>query len=421
MSTDELTLWWWGEDEAAGLGRWLERVCTGFEAAEPGVGIVRRLLRHDQVLPGFPAAARDGTAPNLHFIWNGIYLVENVWHGNLAALDELVPTAELSAIGGGRQSRFRGQTYRAGWYLIPVVWVANRDVLARAGIEALPSTWDEFLDVCRRVKDIGARALTVGDGEGDFSVWWLTHFLTQALDDPVELCRLVLGELDWREKQYCRHWSALAETRDAGFLDTDALRLSLWQGLNRFNEGESAFTLASGPMFGSCRKALSDAATVMLAPRAAESGMAGRPIIDTQGLGISAQSPRRELAASFLCFMHQEPWLRSLWEEVQLFPADLRWPGPGGAADADYARMWEWHAGGTSVAYIANLMPLELHYHLAAEIGQAVLAGRIGGREAGELARARSEAWVRDNPERADLYREWIADVVSGNGPSQWH
>ena len=406
MGRPSLEFWWWGEDEAPGLGAWLERACASFDPAE----VRLRLLRHDEVLPGFPAAAEAGRAPDLHFFWNGIYLVDNVWRGLVAPLDGLLEPAELEAIGGGPQSRAGGKTYRAAWYVIPVVWVANRDVLAAAGVERLPRSWDELLRACVRGRAAGFEPITAGDGEGDLSVWWLAHFLTQELDSAADAPRLVLGELDWRKERYCSHWLRLGEVLERGFLDAEALPLTLWAGLERFNEGRSAFTLASGPMLASCRRTLGEAATVLTAPVAGRGRLAGLPIVDTQGIGISSASARPDLAAAFLVHLHGEELRRRLWEDVGQLPADLRQPGPE-TEDADYLRMWEWYARGPSAPYVPNLMPLELHYRLAADIGQAVLAGRIDPSDAGEEARLRSREWAEADPERTAMYRSWALDV----------
>lgn len=412
--TDSLTFWWWGEDEAPGLGRWLESACTSFNR-ESGADVQLRLLRHDEVLPGFPAAAQAGTAPDLHFFWNGIYLVDHVLRGYVAPLDALLDPRELDAISGGPQSRVGGRTYRASWYVIPVVWVANEDVLERAGVNELPSTYGEFLDACERVKAVGLFPVTVGDGEGDFSVWWLTHLLTQELDEPADAVRLVLGDLDWREVRYRAHWERLAELQTAGFLDSGALPLTLWEGLERFNRGLSAFTLASGPMFASCRQALSDSATVLVAPVAGNGRLAGLPIVDTQGIGISSQSTQAELAAAFLVHVHDDRRRRSLWEDVRLFPADRRWNGPGLEADVDYQRMWDWYAKGPNAPYVPNLMPLELHYHLAAEVGQAVLGEEVDGAAAGDMAAERSQEWRASDSERTGSYRDWAFEAADSS------
>jgi raffinose/stachyose/melibiose transport system substrate-binding protein len=347
-----------------------------------------------------------GNGPDLHFFWNGIYLVDHVWRGYVRALDDLIEPAQLAAIGGGPQSTVDGRTYRVAWYVIPVVWVTNRDVLARAGGDALPRTHDEFLAACEQVQAAGLSPLAAGDGEGDFSIWWLTHFLAQELDEPADAVRLVLGELDWPS----RPWKLLADVREAGYLDTDVLPLTLWAGLDRFNAGTSAFTLASGPMFTGCRGALGDAVTVSVAPLAGEGKLAGLPILDTQGVGVASSSARPEAAAEFLCFLHDDERRQRLWEDVRLFPADRRWPGPD-AADADFARMWAWYTHGPRAPYVPNLMPLELHYELAA-ISQAVLAGKVDAAGAASAAAESARAWREADAERTARYVAWAMSAA---------
>jgi ABC-type glycerol-3-phosphate transport system substrate-binding protein len=400
-----LTFWWWGEDEAPGLGSWLERVVRGFEN-DRGVPVDLRLLRHDEVLPGFPAAVTAGRAPDLHFFWNGIYVIENAWAGRLAALDDLLDERELAAFGGGPQSMWRGKTYRAAWYVIPVCWVANRRVLEEAGVEDLPRTWLELVEACRRCRAAGFRPITAGDGEADFSVWWLTHFLTQCVEEPVDAVRLVFDSLDWRARPFRTAWELLEAARDSGMLDEEGLSLTLWEGLRRFNEGRSAFTLASGPMFSTCRRSLGDEATAFVAPSAETGPLAGLPIVDTQGVGVSASSADPRLAAELVARLHGAGERAALWRDVRLFPADRRWEGPADP-DRDYLRMWRWYADGASAPYLPNLLPLDLHYAVAAEIGQAVLAGRISGADAGAEARQRSHDWVAADTARAETYREW--------------
>jgi ABC-type glycerol-3-phosphate transport system substrate-binding protein len=299
--------------------------------------------------------------------------------------------------------------------VIPVVWVANCEVLSASGTHTLPETWPELVDACERARSAGFRPITAGDGEGDLSVWWVTHFLTQALDLPADAVRLVLGELDWREERFRAAWALLDLARRSGLLDEEALPLTLWDGLQRFNEGRSAFTLAYGPMLAGSRRVLGEAAVVFVAPRAGTGRLAGLPILDTQGIGISASSPAARLAASLLAHLHRPAHRKRLWDDVRLFPGDRRWPGPGATADPDYGRMWDWYAHGPSAPYVPNLMPLDLHYDLAAGIGQDVLAGRLDGDTAGEEAVRRSRAWVEGDPARTAVYREWALEAASAN------
>lgn len=349
--------------------------------------------------------ARNG--PDLHFFWNGIYLVDHVWRGYVRPLDDLIAPAELDAIGGGPQSTVDGKTFRVAWYVIPVVWVTNRNVLARAGVDAVPAAYNDFLAACAQVKAAGFSPLAAGDGEGDVSVWWTTHFLTQELDEPRDAVRLVLGERDWPS----RPWELLAEVRAAGYLAADVLPLTLWAGLERFNEGMSAFTLASGPMFNGCRRALGDAVTVSIAPVVGDGKLAGLPIMDTQGVGVASSSARPQEAAEFLRFLHDDERKQRLWEDVRLFPADRRWAGPA-TDDEDYVRMWAWYAQGPRAPYVPNLMPLELHFELAA-IGQAVLAGKLDGAAAAGAAAESARRWRETDAERTARYSAWAFAAAS--------
>lgn len=39
----------------------------------------------------------------------------------------------------------------------------NKDLFEQAGIEAEPATWEEFLDVCGKLKDAGITPMTMDD------------------------------------------------------------------------------------------------------------------------------------------------------------------------------------------------------------------------------------------------------------------
>lgn len=409
--TSTLTFWWWGEDEAPGLRRWLEQACAVFKRRH-GVTVDLTLLPHSDVLTRFPQASAAGVAPDLHFFWNGIYLVDFVWQGYVRSLDDLLRPEELEAFGGGPQSRVDGRTYRVGWYVIPVCWFANRRVLLRAGVPEIPRTWDAFVEACERVRRAGLTPLCVGDGEGDFSVWWLTHFLTQQLDHPSEAALLALGERDWRDERYSDPWLRLAEIRDRHFLDEEALQLTLWAGLERFNEGRSAFTLGSGPMFNSALRALAADVTVCTAPLLGQGRLAGLPIVDTQGIGISSSSRDPKLAASLLRMLHDEERSAALWSETRLFPADRRWTGPNDGAEPEFETMWRWYSTEASAPYVPNLLPLDLHFQVAAGIGQEVLAGTLDPRESGAEARRRALRWHESDPARSETYRRWVLEAA---------
>ena len=268
--------------------------------SDANVRVETRLLRHDTVIPSLPQAAADGSTPDLHFLWNGIYHIEHAWNGLLRPLEEFFPPHELASISGGPQSQFRSRTFRAAWYLIPVVWVANLDRLAEGGVDVLPETWAELTEICAQLTASGVTTIVAGDAEGDLSVWWLTHLLTQALDRAADVSSLALGERSWRESTYEAAWHELRRFVEAGWIDRPSVDLTLWEAFDRFSQGEGAFTLASGPMFVKCRRSLGASVRMMVCPRLLDGGLSSGPIIDSQGIGIPAHARSPHAGAALL-------------------------------------------------------------------------------------------------------------------------
>lgn len=415
--TAAVRLWWWGEDEAPGLATWVARRALMHEERHEEA-IETRLLRHDRVIPSLPAAAAAGNTPDLHFLWNGIYHIQHAWSGLIRPLDALLPTAEVRLLSGGPQSIFGGQTFRAAWYLIPVVWVANLEQLDRVGVDAPPSTWEELSDTCERLARAGVPAVVAGDGEGDLSVWWLTHVLTQALDRGADVALLALGERSWREAGHARAWLELRRFLEAGWLHQPTLGLTLWDAFARFSSGFGAFTLASGPMVAACRRQLGDAVRVFPAPRVDGGCLAGLPICDTQGFGIPAHASRPEAGAALLQTLLSIEAMDKLHTEIGLLPARPDWRGDH-ITDPEAARMWNWYRGGSTAPYVPNLLPLPLHFEVCAGVGQRVLAGDLDATEAGAEADRLCTAWREASPAAIPTFRAWVDEVALAE-PSEY-
>ena len=388
--SERVRLWWWGEDEAPGLASWVARAAQEHEVVA-GVTVETRLLRHDQVIPSLPAAAASGDTPDLHFLWNGIYHIEHAWNGLLLPLEDFFPPEQVAEMTGGSQSRFRGGTYRAAWYLIPVMWVVNRELLARAGIDAPPTLWDELIEACERLQAAKISPIVAGDGEGDLSVWWLTHLLTQTFDLGTDVAELALGKRSWSEPRYDRAWRELHRFTQAGWIDHSYLPLTLWEAFARFCQGEGAFTLASGPMFVECRRRLGDRVEMITAPRIDTGSLAGRPIVDSQGLGIPAHASAPSAGAGLLVALASPDAGRSLHDEVGLQTADAA-PEP-------------------TAPYVPNLLPLPLHFDVCAQVGQRIIAGKLAPSAAGAEADRGCGQWRSRNADQVPVYEEWIGDV----------
>ena len=134
-----LDMWWWGEQELPGLQKFLDSSIAAYKDAT-----VKAMLQDTAVvISQFQTAAAAGNPPDIQFLWNGIYHMESVWLGYLQPLNGLVSGDVIKASGATLLSNFGGKTYRLGWYPLPMIWIYNKDLYEKAGLdpEKVPQTW----------------------------------------------------------------------------------------------------------------------------------------------------------------------------------------------------------------------------------------------------------------------------------------
>ncbi|MEO3428731.1 ABC transporter substrate-binding protein [Pelagibius sp. CAU 1746] len=403
-----LDFWWWGEQELPGLQSFVQKAVASFDG-----GNVSPLLQDtNAVITQFQTAAAAKEAPDIQYFWNGIYHMESVWLGYARPVSGLVADAVVEASSPTVLSRYEGQTYRVGWYPIPMVWYYNKKVFEEAGLdpEAPPATWPEFLAACEAIRGIGKMPFGGGIQDGYFGEWYLAHALVQNLDSPAEALGLFTGGLDFREPRYHEHWTRLAELRDGGFVNPSISSLELYPGIDLIVAGE----VAMGPSIGT-RLPADSAATkggigVMTMPVYGKGAMAGKPILDVQGLGISAGSEHPELAARFLEHLHAPEQLALFWEETGWLPSNTNFDASV-IEDASVRDLWQRWGLSENIPHVANLTPGQFYEQAMVPIAQRILAGEIGGEEAGEIAAGVVKEWRAFNPDLLESYETWAKDL----------
>ena len=83
-----IKMWWWGQQEAVGIQSWMDDTVKNFKA-QTGSSVSPTLMDTAQVIPQFTKAASAGAVPDVQFLFNGIYHMENVWLNYLKPLEGL--------------------------------------------------------------------------------------------------------------------------------------------------------------------------------------------------------------------------------------------------------------------------------------------------------------------------------------------
>ncbi|MCL4876122.1 MAG: extracellular solute-binding protein [Anaerolineae bacterium] len=408
LQDTELLMWWWGEQELPGLQQFVDDSIAAYTDAR----IEAVLQDTSVVISQFQTASAANEAPDIQYLWNGIYHMESVWFGYLEPLNGLVDQTVLDVSTPTLLSNYGGNVYRVGWYPLPMVWYYNKELYDQAGLDAdnPPKTWDEFLDACDKLKGAGIAPVGGGIQDGFWGEWYLGHGLVQNLDSVGEALDLFIGERDFREPKYHEFWTKLEELVSLGFINEEMSSLELYPGIDLVVTGQLAMGESIGSRVPADNAALNGNLGVMVMPVYGTGALAGKPILDVQGLGISSQSDNKEAAAAFLEFLHSPDRLTAFWETTQWMPSNTGWDASV-IEDPVVKFMWDnWNLG-ENIPYISNLVPGQFYTDALLPNAQEIIAGNRTGEEAGEVAAQVVEDWRAFNPDLLENYQTWGEDL----------
>ncbi|MGC8879668.1 MAG: ABC transporter substrate-binding protein [Anaerolineae bacterium] len=410
---EKLRMWWWGEQEAPGLEKWVKDSVAMFEK-DAGVTIEVTLQDTTTVISEFQTASAAGNAPDIQFLWNGIYHMESVWLGYLEPLNGLIPDELLKEADATVLSIYQGKQYRLGWYAASPMWIYNKEMFDKAGLNAdePPTTWEGLLETCDKLKSKGFTPIVGGLKDGPWGEWYMGHALGPNLDSPAEALQLFIGELDWREPKYHEHWTKLEQLWKAGYMNEDMNSIDLYPGMDYFGAGKGAMTAIVIPTLGKQASMLgAEKVGLMVFPAGGKGKMNNKPIRDLQGLGISSQSQHKEIAAKFLEFLHTPERVQAIWTDSKALPTDASWDGSA-IEDPLFREAWKtWVANPDTVPYISNLMPVMFWTDAMFVNSQKIVAGEYNGEQAGENAQAVATKWREQNPDLLEHYQTWAEDL----------
>jgi ABC-type glycerol-3-phosphate transport system substrate-binding protein len=406
--TPELNMWWWGEQELPGLQGYVDEAVKNYTAAS-----VKPMLQDTAVvISQFQTAAAAGKAPDIQFLWNGIYHMESVWLGYLRPLEGLIPDDIIKASNPTLLSRFGGKTYRVGWYPLPMIWIYNKDVFDKAGLDAdnPPKTWDEFLNACDKMKAAGIAPVGGGIQDGYWGEWYFGHALAQNVDSAGEVIQLFTGEKDFRDPKYHEHWVKLEDLKKKDFLNPEMPSTDLYSGIDLIVAGKVGAGLSIASRLPKDSKTTNGRIGTMVMPVYGKGKLAGQPIFDSQGLGISAGSANPEAAAKFLEYLQSPAVLKTMFEKTGWIPSSTNFD-ISVIQDPAVRDMWQKWGLSPNIPYLSNLVPGQFYEQALLPTAQQVVGGKITGAQAGDLAADVAKQWRDFNPDVVENYKKWAADL----------
>ena len=126
----------------------------------------------------------------------------------------------------------------------------NKDLFEQAGIKNVPTTYDEFLDVCDKLKSDGIKPIAMGLADGDNGLHAFSGFLESNFYEVTEEGKTFdVNFAEGKEKMdgvlnpYVEKWMKMV---DDGYITSEMVGISSQQAKDEFSNGKAAMFI-TGP------------------------------------------------------------------------------------------------------------------------------------------------------------------------------
>lgn len=165
---EKVTVEWWHITTIdPGKTLWQD-MANEYMAAHPNVTVNITVLENEAFKTKLTTVMQGGTPPDIFQSWGGGVMNDQI---NAGLLKDI--TASLDADGGAWRNSFGpgalavyaldGKNYGVPWDMGAVTWWYNKDLFEKAGIDAPPATWTEFLEDVKTLKAAGITPISLGE------------------------------------------------------------------------------------------------------------------------------------------------------------------------------------------------------------------------------------------------------------------
>lgn len=231
--------------------------------------------KHPDVKVDFQTTSFDAVRKNAKLVLGGNKVPDvvefnkgNADGGQLASQGLLSPLTDQvkkygwdKKITGGMQSFAKyddaGKAGSGDWYGIPnigeyVTFYYNKDLFAKAGITAEPSTMDEFTTDMQKLKDAGITPVSSSASTNQgFNQMWVWYSLVSAFADRKQIDDFMFlkGKVDFSADPWKKGVEEFQDWIDKGYLGTDLAGLTYEQANVNFLSGKTGMLIWNNGVF----------------------------------------------------------------------------------------------------------------------------------------------------------------------------
>ncbi|MGW0808501.1 extracellular solute-binding protein [Nonomuraea sp. NPDC002799] len=305
----------------------MDELLAAYQKVKPAVRINASYAPTDQVQTSVRTQIGGGNAPDLHVVYPGngsAMSMSQIAKAGLLADLSAQPWAQTIPEGFKPAYQLDGKTYMysAGSTVIGAIY--NKKVFEKAGIEAPPTTWTEFLAVCDKLKKSGVVPIALGA-----QTPWVTQLITYALvpstvyvKDPTFDDKQLAGQTSFAQSGWRQAMEMYLELQKRGFFNDKPNGTTFEQQTSMVATGKAAMAVQVSAVLPDFRKASSspDDLSMFPVPGADDAASVWIPAGVVVGLGAGAKGKNAEEAKAFVEFLGKQENINSWAKAIAAIP-----------------------------------------------------------------------------------------------------
>ena len=281
-----------------------EAAIAAVQEAHPGLEIKWEAFENQSYKTKIKTAMADpSTLPDIFFTWAGAFCGDFAKAGNVYCLEEAYkPYADQLPAVMLQNASYDVDGNGAKPYAVPltmniVTLFANMDLLAVAGWDTVPTTYEDLIKCCDDLVAAGIVPFGCSGGE----TWCVTEYLEPVIEKTIgyeKLNKIFAGEESWNDEDIAKAVDIFQDMVKKGYFDPNALALGNDQVKANFIAGEYAFYQNGSWNCGEINDAEGNFQVALFPVIDAEKATYGQVIGGpSDSLAVSASSSQAEFAA----------------------------------------------------------------------------------------------------------------------------
>ena len=411
-----LVMWWWGEQDTAGLENWLKDSIEKYEKIKPYVKVEEILQGTDECIPAFHAAVAAQEGPDIANLWYGGYWLPDVWAGNVEPLNKYISEEECKHWLGLQTVSWKGKIWGVPMYSYAMVAGYRKDLFRKVGLdpENPPTAWAGFLRTCDQLKQAGITPIETGLKDGWLGVVLPNYFMSQ-IASVKEILEAAVGKHSFTDDKFLDHWQRIEELKARGYFNEDIGSLDWFSGNQEWLAGKGAIAVfASGALIAALKEYGSD--TIGLLPCPALKGERFEGYTTESMVNfVTPWSPNKQEAADFLVYLHTPNRSQALYEFAGggPLPADDRFD-ISSVQEPMVRKVYQSIANGfkKNLRFTDAILPWGILGDGMMPALQLMWSKDLSAKEAAEMTEKAAANWRKLNPELIQNYETWIKELA---------